>query len=117
MSLVKKSRNVSANKITLDKVTSTQTKTQQLTTVDYDQHFEFVATNGTTVIDFDIAGDALSSKLPQYVLLSGTTTIGTCCVRNVEPGKIYVFNVVKEASHERTRSYAYRSIWLSAWRQ
>ncbi len=98
----KEVRNVSANKITLDKVTSTQTKSQQLTTVDYDQHFEFVATNGTTVIDFDITGDTLSSKLPQYVLLSGTTTIGTCCVRNVEPGKIYVFNVVKEASYERT---------------
>jgi len=98
----KEVRNVSANKITLDKVTSTQTKANQVTSVSYDQHYEFNGANAQQLIDFKLDGDSGTNLLNRYVLLNNTTTIGTCCVRNISAGKIFVFNVEKNAGQEAT---------------
>ena len=98
----KEVRNVSANKITIDKVTSTQIKTNQVTGVTYDQHFEFNGANAQQLIDFKLDGDSTTNLLDRYVLLNNTTTIGTCCVRNISAGKIFVFNVEKNAGQEAT---------------
>ena len=85
----KEVRNVSTAKHRIDKVTSTQTKDNHIVLASYDQHYLSESANGSSTIDFNFDGGQ------NYKLLDGTTVIGTCCVSNVEPGKIYVYNVKK----------------------
>jgi len=85
----KEVRNVSTAKHRIDKVTTTQSKDNHVVLANYDQHYLSDFTNGSNTIDFDFDGGF------NYKLLNGTTSIGTCCISNVEPGKIYVYNVKK----------------------
>ena len=110
-------RNLQTTKLPIDKVTATQTKTGQLTSISYDQHYEFNGANGQSVIDFNIAtSSAQSNRMERYRLLEGSTgtysEIGTCCVSGVEPGKVFVFNISKNPGKEAVKPTA---MALSGW--
>jgi len=80
------------SKIPLSTVTETANTTSQTTGVQYGQFFEY-ATLGST---FSLDGT-------RYNLYdSGDSLIGTCAVRNVESGRLYVYDVVKLAGSKNT---------------
>ena len=85
----KEVRNVATAKHKIDKVTTTQTKADHIVLAEYDQHYLSDSANASNSIPFDFDGSNA------YKLLNGTTEIGTCCISNVEPGKIFVYNVRK----------------------
>jgi len=110
-------RSLQTNKLNIDRVTATQSKTGQLTTISHDQHYEFNGANDQPTINFTLASDSSQNNaLDRYVLLEGGTgtysQIGTCCVSGVEPGKIYVFNIIKNSTKETTKPSA---IALQGW--
>ena len=110
-------RNLQTTKLPIDKVTATQTKTGQLTSISYDQHYEFDGANGESVIDFNIAtSSAQSNRMERYRLLEGGSgtyaEIGTCCVSGVEPGKVFVFKISKNSGKEAVKPTA---MALSGW--
>ena len=98
--------NVTNIKINVDKVTTTQSKDNQKTSVDYGQYFEipFLVNGTSSSIDYDVSLDA-NNEFNSYNLYnnSGNTQIGTCNVLNVQPplsgasenGRVYVYNIIK----------------------
>ena len=96
----KEVRNISTAKHKIDRITATKTKTNEVTTVNYGQHYKYNGAGGQSIIGFILAGVGPSNILESYSLINSDTKIGTCCVRNIEPGKIYVFNVRKYAGQE-----------------
>ena len=95
-------RGVSTTKLNIEPVTTTQTKSGQTVSVSYGQFYTFATANQTAGISFEIDPVTVANKTtyPQFVLYNGTTQIGTCNVSNVDAGKIYVFNIKKEAGQE-----------------
>ena len=91
--------NVTTKKLNIDPVTTTKTKTSQITSVDYGQYFTFDSSAGSTVSSSVFSAEPNADNIyPKMALYSGSAKCGTCNVASVEPGKIYVFNIVKSAS-------------------
>ena len=88
--------NVSARKLLIDPTTLTQTKNNQYTGVQYGQFFTYAHAQASVLDDFAFDGTVYNLKN------SGNTIIGTCSISNVTPGKIYVYNIRKNAGQENT---------------
>jgi hypothetical protein len=87
--------NVTTKKLNIDPVTTTKTKLSQRTSVDYGQYFTFNSAAGQGVIDFNLEPNVIYPKMALY---ANTQKVGFCNVASVEPGRIYVFNLVKTAN-------------------
>ncbi len=87
--------NVTTKKLNIDPVTTTKTKLAQRTSVDYGQYFTFNSAAGQAVIDFNLEPNVIYPKMALY---SSTQKVGSCNVASVEPGRIYVFNIVKSST-------------------
>ena len=88
--------NVSARKLLIDPTTLTQTKNNQYTGVQYGQYFTYAHAQASVLDDFAFDGTVYNLKN------SGNTIIGTCSISNVTPGKIYAYNIRKNAGQENT---------------
>ena len=87
--------NVSARKLLIDPTTLTQSKDNQYTGVQYGQYFKYDHTQDEPIDDFDLNGSTVNLK-------NGSTIIGTCSISNITPGKIFVYNIKKNATKENT---------------
>ena len=88
--------NVSARKLLIDPTTLTQSKNNQYTGVQYGQYFTYAHAQASVLDDFAFDGTVYNLKN------SGNTIIGTCSISNVTPGKIYAYNIRKNAGQENT---------------
>ena len=86
--------NVATKKLNIDPVTTTKTKLSQITSIDYGQYFTFNSTAGQSVIDFNVEPNVIYPKMALY---SNNQKVGFCNIASVEPGRIYVFNIVKSS--------------------
>ena len=87
--------NVSARKLLIDPTTLTQSKNNQYTGVQYGQYFTYNHTLNQPLNDFGLDGATVN-------LINGSTIIGTCSISNITPGKIFVYNIKKNATKENT---------------
>jgi hypothetical protein len=87
--------NVSAKRLQIDPTTLTQSKTNQFTGIAYGQFYTYNHTDDQVLDSFAIDGT-------RYNILNDTTVIGSCCIANVTPGKIYVYAIVRNLGQENT---------------
>ena len=88
---------VGNDKLDLSPVTTTQTKPDQAIGVTFGQYYGFTdaGAGGTEVPAFSLNGT-------RYAMweTTGATVIGYCSVSSIETGRIYVYAINKEATHE-----------------
>ena len=88
--------NPSARKLLIDPTTDIQTKDGQYTGVSYGQYFTYTHAQNGVLDDFAFDGTT-------YNLKNGSNTIiGTCSISNITPGKIFVYNVIKNSGQANT---------------
>ena len=88
--------NPSARKLLIDPTTDIQTKDGQYTGVSYGQYFTYAHAQNGVLDDFAFDGTT-------YNLKNGSNTIiGTCSISNITPGKIFVYNVIKNSGQANT---------------
>lgn len=93
--------NMSPRKLRLAHESETFTKTFQSVSASYGQYFEVEMDHRDTLNAFNLGNAQL-----QLYAQNGTTQVGTCFIRSVAPGRIYVFGVEKLAGQEN------QAIWF-----
>jgi len=101
--------NVSPTKLPITPVSLTQSKSGQITGIEYGQYYKYSSNDNAILHDLEINGGSGT----RYSLYNNTTLVGTCSVANIvhatnSPdttgnfGKIYIYAIVKESGQIST---------------